>query len=163
MSTFPMKRTSRRCPKFQKHHCTMKVTRTWMQGCFSSKFGNMDTSANCTTTSVGDVTSFSGARRSWTTSSLWEKHDIRLMENQCASVSHSTGRYLRYNSSFFTVDSFAIAPPERLLRRRKMRRTTGAIANEINCKWVHCTCRTIFKQSIATCINLQHHFHQNSK
>ena len=35
-----------------------------------------------------------------------------------------------------TVDSFAIAPPERLLRRWTMRRTTGAIANEINSKWV---------------------------
>ncbi len=33
-----------------------------------------------------------------------------------------------------TVDSFAVAPPERLLRRWTMRRTTEAIANEINCK-----------------------------
>ncbi len=36
--------------------------------------------------------------------------------------------------SYSTVDSFASAPPERLLRRWTMRRTTGAIANEINCK-----------------------------
>ncbi len=45
--------------------------------------------------------------------------------------SFSTCRIVSLNR---TVDSFAIAPPTSFLRGWTMRRTTGAIANEINCK-----------------------------